>query len=78
MRGFRRILYAAFLLVLGLAVVLFLLENRQTTSVLFLGWAAPELPISALLIIALLSGMAVSPLLVWFKVRLGRTAGRSK
>jgi len=71
-RSFRRKLYAALLMVVALMVVLFLLENQQGVSLFIWGWAAPDLPVSALLIMALLLGMALSPLLVCLKGRKGR------
>lgn len=71
MRSFSRTLYVALLMVVALMVILFLLENQQGVPLFFLGWAAPVLPVSALLIIALLLGMAISPLLVYLKRRKG-------
>lgn len=67
MRNVRRAILALFFLVVGIVVVLFMLENQQMVSLLVLGWIAPELPVSALLLMALLTGMAISPLLVWFR-----------
>ncbi|VVN06710.1 hypothetical protein PS662_03630 [Pseudomonas fluorescens] len=83
MKNFKRATIAAFLLVVGLIVVLFFLENRQVVSLFFLGWATPQLPVSAWVLLALLTGMVISPILVWFKGIRGRhslvrgeTAGR--
>ncbi|MHC8396078.1 DUF1049 domain-containing protein [Pseudomonas sp. LB3P93] len=67
MRNFKRAILAALLLVVGFVVALFFLENRQAVSLFFLGWATPQLPVSAWVLLALLTGMVVSPALVWFK-----------
>lgn len=72
MRNFKRATLAALLLVVGLIVLLFLLENRQPVSLFFLGWATPQLPVSAWALLALLAGMVISPALVWFKGIPGR------
>ncbi|WP_426203101.1 lipopolysaccharide assembly protein LapA domain-containing protein [Pseudomonas sp. TWP3-1] len=71
MRNLKRILLAVLILVLVMAVLAFVLENQQSVSLLFLGWAGPQLPVSVVLVLALLIGMLIGPVLGWF---LGRTS----
>jgi uncharacterized integral membrane protein len=75
MRNLKRILLAVFMLLLILAVLAFVLENQQSVTLLFLGWAGPELPISLVMVLALLVGMVIGPILGWF---LGRTYRASR
>ncbi len=75
MRNLKRIVLAVFILLLVLAILAFVLENQQSVSLLFLGWAGPQLPISMAIVIALLIGMVSGPILVWF---LGRTSRVSR
>jgi putative membrane protein len=67
MRNVRRAILTLLLLVVGFIVVLFMLENQQMVSLRLLGWIAPEVPVSAFLLLALLTGLAISPLLVWLR-----------
>ena len=66
MRNFKRVLLAVFVLLLVLAVLAFILENQQSVSLLFLGWAWPQLPVSLFMVVALLIGMVIGPILGWF------------
>lgn len=75
MRNFKRILLALFILLLVLMILAFILENQQSVSLLFLGWAGPQLPVSLFIIVALLAGMLIGPFLGWF---LGRTSRASR
>lgn len=63
MRNFQRVLLAVFGLLIVLAILAFVLENQQSVSLLFLGWAGPELPVSLVVMIALLIGMLLGPIL---------------
>lgn len=65
MPNLRRILLGAFVLLLVLAILEFVLENQQSISMRFFGWEGPQLPVSAITIVALLIGMLVGPLLGW-------------
>ena len=65
---------AVFVLLLVLAILAFVLENQQSVTLLFLGWAGPELPVSLVMVLALLIGMVIGPIVSWF---LGRTYGVS-
>lgn len=75
MHNFKRVLLGVFVLLLVLAILAFVLENQQSVSLLFLGWAGPELPVSLVTIVALLIGMLIGPTLGWF---LGRTSRVSR
>ncbi|UVL00187.1 LapA family protein [Pseudomonas sp. B21-048] len=75
MHNLKRVLLAVFVLLLVLVTLAFILENQQGVSLLFLGWAGPQLPVSLILVIALLIGMVIGPILGWF---LGRTSKASR
>ena len=75
MRNFKRVLLALFVLLLVLAVLAFVLENQQSVSLLFFGLAGPQLPVSLLIVLALLVGMTIGPLLGWV---LGRSSRSSR
>jgi putative membrane protein len=66
MRNFKRLALVIFALLVAAAIVLFVLENNQPVTLLFLGWSAPQLPVSVFVLLALLVGMAFGPLLTWF------------
>jgi len=66
MRNLKRVAYAVCGLVSTLAILGFVLENQQSVSLLFFGWVGPELPVSLLMILALLIGMVIGPILGWF------------
>lgn len=65
MRNFKRIALVLFALLMASAIVLFVLENHQPVALLFLGWSAPQLPVSVFVLVAFLAGMAIGPLLAW-------------
>lgn len=72
MRNIKRVLLAVFVLLLVLAILAFVLENQQSVSLLFLGWAGPELPISVIMVLALLMGMLIGPVIGWLLGRVSR------
>jgi len=72
MRNLKRALVGVFALLLVLVVLAFVLENQQSVALLFLGWAGPQLPVSLLLVIALLIGMVIGPILSWLLSRTSR------
>ncbi|AIC21455.1 hypothetical protein EY04_21845 [Pseudomonas chlororaphis] len=74
MRNLKRILIGVFILLLVLVTLAFVLENQQSISLMFLGWAGPQLPVSLLMVIALLIGMVIGPTLGWFVGRLSIAA----
>lgn len=73
MRNLGRVLLIAFVLLLVLAILAFVLENQQSVSLLFLGWGGPQLPVSVIVVIALLVGMLVGPFLGWLVGRAARS-----
>ncbi|AZD81020.1 lipopolysaccharide assembly protein LapA domain-containing protein [Pseudomonas chlororaphis] len=75
MRNLKRVLFVLFILLLILMILAFVLENQQSVSLLFLGWAGPQLPVSLTLVLALLVGMVIGPVLGWF---LGCTSRASR
>lgn len=72
MRNLKRVLLGVFVLLLVLAVLAFVLENQQSVSLLFLGWAGPQLPVSLITVLALLIGMLIGPILGWCLGRASR------
>jgi uncharacterized integral membrane protein len=74
MRNIKRILLGVFLLLMVLAVLAFVLENQQSISLAFLGWAGPQLPVSLIIVIAMLAGMLIGPALGLFLRRSSRAA----
>lgn len=75
MSNLKRFFLALCVLLMILIVLAFVLENQAPVSLLFLGWAGPQLPVSVIAILALLIGMVVGPLLGWL---LGYAARRSR
>lgn len=74
MRNLKRILLGAFILLMVLAVLAFVLENQQSVSLLFLGFSGPQLPVSVVVVLALLIGMLIGPILGWLLGRSSRAA----
>lgn len=72
MRNLSRSMLAVTGLLLVLVILTFMLENQQPVSLQFLGWAAPQLPVSVVVVIALLIGMLAGPLLRLFLGRQSR------
>lgn len=69
MRNFKRVMLAVSVLLLILVILAFVLENQQSVSLRFLGWAGPELPVSLLTVVALLMGMVLGPVFSWLLAR---------
>jgi uncharacterized integral membrane protein len=63
MSNLKRLLFGVFSLLLVLAILVFVLENQQSVSLLFFGWVGPQLPVSVVAVVALLTGMAIGPLI---------------
>ncbi|WP_159811538.1 lipopolysaccharide assembly protein LapA domain-containing protein [Pseudomonas sp. 18058] len=74
MRNVKRMLIGIFVLFLILTILAFVLENQQSISLTFLGWAGPQLPVSLVVIMALLIGMVAGPILGLFLGRLSKVA----
>lgn len=64
MHNLRRFGLGFVLLLLGAAILVFMLENQQSVSLFFLGWEGPQLPVAIYVSLALLCGVALGPLLV--------------
>ncbi|EJM75231.1 lipopolysaccharide assembly protein LapA domain-containing protein [Pseudomonas sp. GM55] len=73
MRNVKRVLLAVFVLLLVLVVLAFILENQQSISLLFFGLVGPQLPVSLLMVLTLLVGMAIGPILSWVLGRASRS-----
>ncbi|OPA92718.1 LapA family protein [Pseudomonas lactucae] len=65
MSSLKRVSALLLVLVLLLGILAFVLENQQSVSLQFLGWAAPQLPVSVFVVLALLIGMIIGPLVAW-------------
>ncbi|MDE1164239.1 MAG: DUF1049 domain-containing protein [Pseudomonas sp.] len=63
MRNFKKLLLVLIVLAVVAVALLFVLENQQGVALVFLGWAGPQLPVSVLVLGALLVGLAVGPVL---------------
>ncbi|MFJ2357736.1 LapA family protein [Pseudomonas fluorescens] len=74
MRNIKRMLLSILILLLVLVILAFVLENQQSISLVFLGWAGPQLPVSLVVVFALLIGMLIGPMLGWFLGRSSRAA----
>lgn len=72
MRIIKRLLLVLIIAVVAVVSLLFVLENQQAVALTFLGYAGPQLPVSAMLLLALLLGLAVGPVLGWFVAYRGR------
>lgn len=83
MRSVTRLVQVVLLLIVAATCLLFVLENPQKVSLSFLGFAGPEWPVSVVVLLALLAGLAVGPVIGWFiairgRRRLHRAALRQK
>ncbi|SQF99813.1 membrane protein [Paucimonas lemoignei] len=65
MRIFTRVITILVALALVVATIVFILENQQRVSLVFLGWSSPELYLAIPVIVALLLGMIIGPFLGW-------------
>lgn len=69
MRNLSRVVFGMFVLAILLVTLVFILENQQPVTMMFLGWAAPALPASVFVVAALLLGLIVGPSLAWIVTR---------
>ena len=74
MRNLKRILLGVFILMLVMVMLAFVLENQQSVSLMFLGLSGPRIPVSLVVVLALLAGMLIGPVLSWFLGRSSRAA----
>lgn len=63
MRNLKRALVVLFILALATLVMFFVLENQQVVALVMFGWSAPALPLSVVVLVALLLGLVVGPLM---------------
>ena len=63
MHVFKKAVLIVVALLIFFGVVIFILENQQTTSLAFLGWHSPPFSIALIFVGALLIGLAIGPLL---------------
>jgi putative membrane protein len=69
MRNIKRLLQAVVVLTLILISIAFVLENSESTSLVFFGWSTPQLPLAAYIIFVFLLGMTIGPFLFWYAGR---------
>ncbi|TDV70395.1 lipopolysaccharide assembly protein LapA domain-containing protein [Pseudomonas sp. LP_7_YM] len=63
MRNLKRLIFFVIVLLIVGATVIFTLENKQSVTLVFFGWSAPELSLAVPVILALLVGMLIGPVL---------------
>lgn len=63
MRNLKRVLWALVILAVAAVVLLFVLENQQSVALVLFGWAAPALPLSVVVLVALVGGLLVGPVM---------------
>lgn len=77
MRNLKRVLLALVVLSIAAVVLLFVLENQQSVALVLFGWALPALPLSVVVLVALVSGLLVGPLMgVYIGMRAKRQVRR--
>jgi len=69
----KRVTFGALLLLLSAVVIVFMLENSQSSELVFLGWSTPPLPVAVYIVAALLLGGVVGSAIGWV-VRSGKNA----
>ncbi|RRV06987.1 LapA family protein [Pseudomonas sp. v388] len=65
MRIFKRILLIVVALIVVAVTMVFMLENRQTVALTFMGWSAPDISVAVAIVLALLVGMLIGPVFAW-------------
>lgn len=66
MRNFKRLLIVIIALALAASVVVFVLENRVLTQLVFFGWTSPELPTALYVMGAFVLGLIIGPVMSWW------------
>lgn len=74
MHRIKRVIAVLVMLVVALAVLVFVLENQQGTSLSFLGWNTAQVPVAVFVMAALVLGMVIGPLM---GVLVGKRRGRT-
>ncbi|WP_268797326.1 lipopolysaccharide assembly protein LapA domain-containing protein [Pseudomonas huanghezhanensis] len=65
MRNLKRLIFFVIVLLIALVTVVFTLENQQSVSLVFFGWAAPQISVAVPMILSLLVGMMIGPMLAF-------------
>lgn len=60
---FRRVGLIVLVLCVAITSIVFVLENQQESTLFFLGWSTPSLPVSLYVVVSLLLGMVFGPLM---------------
>ncbi|MCO7506520.1 MULTISPECIES: lipopolysaccharide assembly protein LapA domain-containing protein [unclassified Pseudomonas] len=77
MRNLKRVVLALVVLAVAAVVLLFVLENQQSVALVLFGWAAPALPLSVVVLVALVGGLLVGPVMgAYIGFRAARRARR--
>lgn len=63
MRNLKRVVLALVVLAVAAVVLLFVLENQQSVALVLFGWTAPALPLSVVVLVALVGGLLVGPVM---------------
>lgn len=63
MRGVKRVVLVLVALIVVSGILGFVLENQQSVSLSFLGWATSQIPVSVFVVVALIVGMLIGPVL---------------
>lgn len=65
MRVLKRVILVVLALLIVLVTTVFMLENRQTVALTFMGWSAPEISVAVPIVLALLLGLLIGPVFAW-------------
>ena len=76
MKKIKQVILIAIAILLAVAVILFMLENRTTVSVQLFRYATPELPVAVYITFSLILGLLLSPLFTWLPLSRLRLANR--
>ena len=68
----RKLVLIVALLVVGIACLVFVLQNQQSVVLNFLTWSSPGVPVSVFVLCGILLGMLVGPLVFGIRRRLRR------
>lgn len=68
----RKLILIVTLAIVGVACLVFVLQNQQSVVLNFLTWSSPGVPVSVFVLCGILLGMLVGPLLFSVRRRLRR------
>ena len=66
MQNFKRLLIVLIALALAASVIIFTLENRTPTQLVFFGWQSPELPAALFVMGTFVLGLIIGPIVSWW------------